>query len=132
MNSAAEQEKSNPYAVDTRLTAGAIVLLVLLTLAGGFVLTVGIVEWVDVLDHGGGADDPELWAAVAVTVLAMVILACVAAGWFRKPRGPRVLVVVLGFVLLATLLTVNPMSILYAFVLFLLAGLLWRIAEQDW
>lgn len=127
-----EQDVANRYelAGGDRLTAGAIVLLALLTLVEGFVLMVGVVEGVD--EYRAGADDPEMYAAVAVAVFALGGLACVAAGWFRRTWGPRALLIVHAFILVAALLTMNPMSMLYALVPLVLVVLLWRIAERDW
>jgi hypothetical protein len=110
-------------AVKTRLGAGVIVLLAIITLANLYALVVGVMAWYDEFDHGG-----DLQGLLAITTgLALVALVGVGGAWARQPWGATLYLgaQATGFLLVLFLGAVTALS----FVPLLLAGLLWLLTR---
>jgi hypothetical protein len=123
---------AQPYsaepAIRTKKSAGAVVLLTLMTLSNVLVLVLGVSAWADAIDHG----DEDLMLPAALTVIVSVV-AIVALGgaWFTRLWGPRVYVVLAGAGLILGIIVSHAFSPL-SLVSVGLAVALWLIAESNW
>ncbi|ROP42355.1 hypothetical protein [Saccharothrix texasensis] len=113
--------------------AGIVVLLVLMTLANALVLVLGVVSWVDEVDHGAEWGDGPLRLVVLLTSVSVVAVVGLLGAWFTRKWGPRLYVLTAGFSLLFGLLVsggagFSPLNLVG---LGLAVGL-WLHAEAKW
>jgi hypothetical protein len=108
-------------------SVGTIILLVVLTLANGYLLLVGIAAWLDAVDHG---DEDLVPIAATATVATVIALVGLGGAWFTRKWGPRVYVTVAGIGLLVGLTNeaFSPLSLVGVG----LAVVLLVIAEVNW
>ncbi|QQQ73768.1 hypothetical protein IOD16_21175 [Saccharothrix sp. 6-C] len=112
---------------------GIVVLLVLMTLANALVLVLGVVSWVDEVDHGADWGDDPLRLVVLLTSVSVVAVVGLLGAWFTRKWGPRLYVLTAGFSLLFGLLVsggagFSPLNLVG---LGLAVGL-WLHAEAKW
>lgn len=113
--------------------AGIVALLVLMTLANALVLVLGVVGWVDEVEHGAEWGDDALRLVVLLTLVSLVAVVGLVGAWFTRKWGPRLYVLTAGFSLLLGLLVsdgagFSPMSLVGLG----LAFGLWLHAENKW
>ncbi|XVS61348.1 hypothetical protein ACQPYE_23925 [Actinosynnema sp. CA-299493] len=116
-----------------RKGGGIVVLLVLMTLANALVLVLGVVGWVDEVDHGAEWGDDSLRLVVLLTAVSLVAVVGLVGAWFTRKWGPRLYVLTSGFSLLFGLLVsggagFSPLNLVG---LGLAVGL-WLHAEAKW
>jgi hypothetical protein len=109
----------------SRLSAGLVVLLAVISLANVFALVVALMLWEDEASHGGDL----VGLAVFSALLSVIGLVGIGGAWARREWGPTLYLGAqatgLVFVLIAQPAALGPLT----FVPLLLAGVLWALTR---